>query len=44
MEVGDWNIRMNTEGKDAYLAMVQYQQVAPFHLKYPLRWMQLKRH
>ncbi|MDF9633720.1 hypothetical protein P5766_29535, partial [Bacillus cereus] len=30
-------IRMNTEGKDAYLAMVQYQQEAPFHLKIPAK-------
>ncbi|PGW57873.1 esterase/lipase family protein [Bacillus thuringiensis] len=37
MEVGDWKIRMNTEGKDAYLAMVQYQQEAPFHLKIPAK-------
>lgn len=37
MEVGDWKIRMNTEEKDAYLAMVQYQQEAPFHLKIPAK-------
>ncbi|WP_140337078.1 hypothetical protein [Bacillus thuringiensis] len=28
---------MNTEGTDAYLAMVQYQQEAPFHLKIPAK-------
>ncbi|WP_230876760.1 hypothetical protein [Bacillus sp. SRB3LM] len=37
MELGDWTIRMNTEEKDAYLAMVQYQQEAPFHLKIPAK-------
>ncbi|OPA12367.1 esterase/lipase family protein [Bacillus cereus] len=37
MEVGGWKIRMKTEGKDAYLAMVQYQQEAPFHLKIPAK-------
>ncbi|WP_438357234.1 esterase/lipase family protein [Bacillus toyonensis] len=37
MEIGEWKIGMNTEVKDAYLAMVQYQQEAPFYLKMPAK-------
>ncbi|WP_257129285.1 hypothetical protein [Bacillus cereus] len=37
MEVGEWKIRMHVENKDAYLAIVQYQQEAPFHLKIPAK-------
>ncbi|MEK4418608.1 esterase/lipase family protein [Bacillus sp. FSL K6-0268] len=37
MEIGEWKIKMNTAVKDAYLAIVQYQQEAPFRLKIPAK-------
>nr|WP_128857024.1 hypothetical protein [Bacillus sp. CDB3] len=37
LEIGEWKINMQATEKDAYLAIVQYKQEAPFQLKHPYK-------